>query len=510
MKTFFPFNRLKNISITKKLYFVVGTMAVLIVVELGTLWFSIHTLSAVRALVGAEGLWSKAQKDAAYQLEKYHYTQKETDYEAFQNYMKVPNGDHKTRVELLKPDFNREIAREGFLEGRIHPDDIDGMINLLRRFYSISYISKAIEIWTEGDSMIAKLVVIANKLHDEINSPSPSKEKLDKIAAEIDPLNVQLTKLEDNFSFTLGEGSRWLEHIILKLLLIVALTVEVSGLLMSITVSRGITKGLNEIMRAANKIKKGDLTDRAMVFAKDEIGKVALTMNQMTDRLVESNKELAQFAYITSHDLQEPLRTITNYTNLFQEEYKGKMGDDGDKYLNSINKATVRMQTLIKDILEYSRIGRNKVFESIDCNKIVQDVLHDMESSIMDSNAVIKVDKLPVIKGYAELRSLFQNLISNAIKYRKKETLLVINIGSSESYDDWNFWVKDNGIGIDKMYYERIFTIFQKLHSQKEYPGTGIGLANCKKIAELHGGKIWVESEPDKGSTFYFTIPKNI
>jgi signal transduction histidine kinase len=508
MKTFFPFNQLKDISITKKLYFVIGTMAVLIVVELGTLWFSIHTLSAVRALVSAEGLWSKAQKDAAYQLQKYRYSHNAADYEAFQNFMSVPNGDHKTRVELLKPDFDIAIARQGFLEGRVDADDIDGMISMLRRFYRISYISKAIGIWTAGDSMITKLVIIGEILHNEISSGHPSEEILNKIASEIDPLNVQLTQLEDNFSLTLGEGSRWLEHIILKLLFVVALTVEISGLVMSITVSRGITKGLKEITRAANRIKKGDLTDRAAIFARDEIGKVALTMNQMTDQLVQSNKELGQFAYITSHDLQEPLRTITNYTDLFQEDYRGKLGDEGDKYLNSINKATVRMSNLIKDILEYSRIGKNKVFESVDCNKIVNDVLHDLETAIQESNAVINVGKLPVINGYSELRSLFQNLISNAIKYRKKDQQLVIDIGASKGEDEWNFWVKDNGIGIENIYFERIFTIFQKLHSQKEYPGTGIGLANCKKIVELHGGKIWVSSEPNIGSTFYFTIPQ--
>src|SRR5688572_1899176 len=148
-------------------------MAVLIVVELLTLWFAIHTLSSVRALVGAEGLWSKAQKDAVYHLGKYYRTHNEEDYKAFQKFMSVPLGDHKTRLELLKEKPDMKIARQGFLEGRVHPNDIDGMISLLRRFHSNRYINKAIGYWTEGDSLIFELVAIGNNLHKEINSGAP-------------------------------------------------------------------------------------------------------------------------------------------------------------------------------------------------------------------------------------------------------------------------------------------------------------------------------------------------
>jgi light-regulated signal transduction histidine kinase (bacteriophytochrome) len=166
------------------------------------------------------------------------------------------------------------------------------------------------------------------------------------------------------------------------------------------------------------------------------------------------------------------------------------------------------MQTLIKDLLDYSRIGHDKTKTLIDCNKILQDVLQDLNTSIKESNARIDVGKLPVIKGYTDIKSLFQNLISNAIKFRKKDTAVNINVYAEANYHEWIFKVQDNGIGIEKKYHERIFTIFQKLHSQKHYAGTGIGLALCKKIVELHGGKIWVESDPKKGTTFYFTIPE--
>lgn len=487
-----------------------GLMAVLIAVELFVLWFSIHTLSSVRAFVGAEGLWSKAQKDATYQLQKYYNTHDEKDYRAFQKFMEVPLGDHMTRLELLKENPDMSIARQGFLEGRIHADDIDGMIKLVRRFHEIDYINKAIAAWAKGDSLITRLIPIGETLHAEIASHAPSKEKLDEAIESIDPLNQQLTAVEDEFSYTLGEGSRWLENLILKLLFLVALTVEITGLVLTISVSRGIAKGLNEINRVSKKIAKGDLRERATVFSKDEIGQVATAINQMTEQLIVSNNELGQFAYIASHDLQEPLKTITNYVGLFQEEYKGKLDQTGDKYLETIIRATHRMQILIKDILDYSHIGDNKNTSKVNCNKLLQDVLSDMSISIRESNAKINFTNLPVINGYSDLSYLFQNLISNAIKFRKKDSQAIINITVQEKNDGWLFAIADNGIGIDKMHYDRIFTIFQKLHSQTKYSGTGIGLAHCKKIVELHGGRIWVESELQKGSTFYFIIPKNI
>ncbi|MGZ4038293.1 MAG: response regulator, partial [Bacteroidia bacterium] len=245
MKDFFQ--RLRDVSITKKLYFTVGAMAVLIVIELFTLWFAIHTLSSVRAFVGAEGLWSKAQKDALYSLSKYYRTHNESDYENYRRLMEVPAGDHKTRVELFKPEPNLDTARAGFLQGRVHPDDIDGMIKLFRRFHSISYIHKAIVVWSEGDSIINRLAPLSLALHEEMIRADASREKLDYIMDLIDPINKRLTMLEDEFSYTLGEGSRWLENIILKLLFAVALTVEITGLLITISVSRSITKGLNEI-----------------------------------------------------------------------------------------------------------------------------------------------------------------------------------------------------------------------------------------------------------------------
>ena len=296
MKKFNIIRWFKNIPIARKLYFTVGIMALLIAIELLTLRFAINTLSALRAYVQGEGLWSKAQKDAVYQLMKYGRTKKFDDYLKFQSYMRVPLGDHKARVELQKQNPDLEIIRKGFLEGRNHPSDISGMIKLFRHFHSNYYISKAISIWNEADSISSELTQIAKELHQEIGALHTSQEKIELLLNRIDPVNQKLTVLEDSFSYTLGEGSRWLENLILKILFIVALTVELTGLLLTIVVSKGLSKGLGEIISASKAVAKGDFTHKAKVLSNDEIGVLARAFNQMTSELENSirAKELAE------------------------------------------------------------------------------------------------------------------------------------------------------------------------------------------------------------------------
>ncbi len=731
MTNFLIFSWFKNLSIARKLYSVVSIMAVLIAVEIGTLYFAVHTLSSVRAFVGAEGLWSKSQKDAIYHLQQYSQSHNEGDEQAFYNFMKVPLGDHKALLELKKNNPDLEVARQGLIEGHNHPDDIDGMIKLFRRFNNISYIQKSIHIWTEADSVIARLVPIARKLHSEINSPVPSQNKLDDIIKEIELINQKLTILENEFSYTLGEGARWFENIILTLLLVIVLTVGFSGLILTFFIERGISKGLKEIMKVSKSISDRDFNVKAEVYSKDEIGVLANSFNDMTaelsntiqeriqanqdlesktnfiqenekriasilDALIKitqldfsekiklseagdeldaiavglntmaeelefhihelklseeklndaqrlakignweldmatnkvqwsnemyniygygaerfdisfekalermlpedsertkarmkkhmedalqsysqnntleykndpaiytlflpddnrkviqgigkiildasgevirmvgtaqditeqhkaehkllqytielerKNKEIEQFAYAASHDLQEPLRSIANFSNLLARKLDNHPDKEIIKYVDLISGGAIRMSKLIFDLLEYSRIGKDMAMRVTDCNKLVHEILVDLAAIIEESGVVIEIEKLPVINCY-DLKSVFQNLILNAIKFKKQNISPVINISASDTGKEFLFMIKDNGIGIEKEYYNRIFIIFQRLHTRFEYAGTGIGLSLCKKIIELHGGEIWVESEFGTGSTFYFTIPK--
>jgi len=288
VKNLLPFRWFRDVSIAKKLYFTVGIMALLIGIELFALFFSLNTLSSVRAYVGGEGLWSKAQKDAMYQLLKYGRTHDEADYQQFQEYMKVPRGDHKTLAELSKPHPDMKVAYEGFIEGRNHKDDVEGMISLFTRFHSIYYIHKAIEVWAEADPLVSQFNPIAEQLHKEINSGNPSQERINEIIQAIDPINKRLTVLEDDFSFTLGDGSRWLENLVLQILFAVALTVEITGLTLAIAVSRNIQKGLNEILLSARAVGNRDFSRKAKAFSKDEIGILANNFNTMATELERS------------------------------------------------------------------------------------------------------------------------------------------------------------------------------------------------------------------------------
>jgi PAS domain S-box-containing protein len=233
-------------------------------------------------------------------------------------------------------------------------------------------------------------------------------------------------------------------------------------------------------------------------------------VQQRTAELETKNKELEQFAYVASHDLQEPLRTISSFVGFLSEEYHGKLDDNADSYLTYISQASERMQTLIKDLLDYSRIGRKIILQEVNCNAILSDVLADLSSAIEETGAKISApEELLIVGGYAtELKQLFQNLISNSIKFHREGVPPVIVITCKNNAGAWEFSFRDNGIGIEEQHHERIFIIFQRLHNRLEYEGSGIGLSHCKKIVELHGGKIWVDSQLGKGSNFQFTILK--
>jgi signal transduction histidine kinase len=519
--------RFKDISIAKKLYMIVGAMAILIITELLVLWFSIHTLSSIRAFIGAEGLWSKAQKDAVYQLGKYHRTHNEADYNAFKNLLAVPLGDHKARMELLKKDPDLSIVRQGFLEGRIHPDDIDGMIKTVIRFHKNIYISKALGYWAKGDSLVSVLIPIAEEMHLQIISASPSHEKLEELALKTGDINDQLTQLEDNFSFALSEGARWMENLILKILFIVALTVEITGLVLTVMVSRSITRGLNEINKAANRITKGELDERAIVFSNDEIGQVATSVNRMAEQLIISNQKLESFAYVASHDLQEPLRKVMVFTDILQQEVGTGISEKGKLYMERITESVSRMQRLIENILQFAGVNSQTEFSKVYLNQVMSRLLADLEITIAKTNATITIDPLPEIEANeTQMQQLFQNLVSNALKFSTVDPQINISakiIGKAGMPDEYiqamtekeidipekfiRLYVKDNGIGFDEIYVDKIFTEFQQLNGKHTYEGHGIGLAICHKIAENHHGTISAKSIPGKGSTFIVTLP---
>ncbi|MGA2798619.1 MAG: PAS domain S-box protein [Thermoguttaceae bacterium] len=232
-------------------------------------------------------------------------------------------------------------------------------------------------------------------------------------------------------------------------------------------------------------------------------------VTQRTEELSRSNRDLEQFAYAASHDLQEPLRMISGYLQLLSERYKGQLDEKADKYIDYSVDGAARMSILIRDLLDYSRVNtRGEELRNVDCNKAFESALRNLGSAIKESGANVTHDSLPVLSAdQTQLAQLFQNLVGNAIKFRSPQRPPQIHVSARKDQSHWLFRVEDNGIGFEQQYEDKIFMIFQRLHGRGQYPGTGIGLAICKRIIERHGGRIWAASEPDKGTNFFFTIP---
>lgn len=265
------------------------------------------------------------------------------------------------------------------------------------------------------------------------------------------------------------------------------------------------------------RISNRDITDRKTTEAElreyrehlEELVKQRTAeLEIMTNELRRSNAELQQFAYVASHDLQEPLHVIKGFLNLFEKRYKDKLDEKGREFIGFTIDGAKRMQDLIRDLLEFSRVGhKGKEFKPTECTVILERALFNLKATIDESGAQVTYKNMPTIMADAtQFTSLFQNLIGNAIKFHGAEAPRV-HISAERKGDEWLFSVSDNGIGINPKFIDKIFVVFQRLHTRNEYPGTGIGLALCKKIVEHHGGHIWVESELQKGSTFYFTLP---
>ncbi|MFA4992329.1 MAG: ATP-binding protein, partial [Candidatus Omnitrophota bacterium] len=300
---------------------------------------------------------------------------------------------------------------------------------------------------------------------------------------------------------------------------------------------KSITNPMRDLYKGAEIIGRGNLDHRLDIRTGDEIQDLAEGFNNMAgelkglytnlenkvkertaqlaeanEALARTNKELDDFTYIVSHDLKEPLRGVKAFTKLLLEDYSAGLDDEGKQHLRTISDSSARMTRLIEDLLNLSRIGRIKnMDQGINLNEVLSDVGKNLVYALEERKADLKIrpDFPKVTCDRIRISEVFSNLVSNAIKYTKKDTRPVIEIGWADKGGFFEFYVKDNGIGIEKQYHDKIFQIFQRLHARDEYEGTGAGLTIVKKIVENHSGRIWVESEPGKGSVFYFTLPKS-
>jgi signal transduction histidine kinase len=293
------------------------------------------------------------------------------------------------------------------------------------------------------------------------------------------------------------------EHLDIPLIL-------VSGALGDVTAVECIRQGATDYVLKDGLARLPEVVRRALreKHERDLRHQAEKDLAHKVDELARSNADLEQFAYVASHDLQEPLRMVTAYTQLLGERYRGKLDENADKFIGYASEGAQRMQVLIQDLLAFSRVGRSGAISgSVNCNSIVEGVLLTLAAAIQENGAAVTHGDLPSVwADRTQVAQIFQNLIGNALKFHGKEPPEV-SVEAEKDGDRWRFSIRDNGIGIAPEYAETIFVVFQRLHARSEYGGNGIGLAICKKIVEHNGGKIWVESQAGSGSTFKFTLP---
>ena len=283
----------------------------------------------------------------------------------------------------------------------------------------------------------------------------------------------------------------------------------VSGALGDVTAVECIKQGVTDYVLKDSLTRLPASVRRALEErqVRKERRQAEAELAKKVEELARSNNDLEQFAYVASHDLQEPLRMVAAYTQLLGERYSNKLDENAQKYIRYATEGALRMQTLVQDLLAFSRVGRNRRSTPVTCGAVVADALQNLQAALQESGAIIHYDGLPTVSGdRMQLLQLFQNLIGNAIKFRG-ELLPVIWVSAVPGPAEWIFSVTDNGIGIAAEHVEAIFVIFQRLHTHAEYAGNGVGLAICKKIVEQHGGRIWVESKAGNGASFKFTLP---
>jgi len=513
---------LADISIPRKLAIMIGLFCSILFVILVLSFSGLAILSSVRAYIGGEGLWSKAQKQAVMKLGRYAWSHDEKEYNSYLDVLKIPLGDKQARLELEKTNPEYLAAQTGFLRGGNHPKDIPGMIVLFRRYHRVSYLRTAIAIWTEADGLIENLQKVGVQIHTLMHTPHPSPVRLEKLLIQVQDINTQLTPLENAFSAVLGEGVRKMQEILVTSMVLVATGLLAAALFIAFVISRHLCDEIDQLRDGAARIASGDYSITLNVSSKDEIGDLSRMFQKMAEQRQEAerqkdqllinvsaaNKELEAFSYSVSHDLRAPLRAIEGFSREVIANCESSLDARSKSDLQRIRFAAQRMAQLIDDLLEFSHISRSQLSrQTVDVSAQVEDIIGSLRASEPARTVDCKIAPHLVAEGDPRLLQIaLTNLVQNAWKFTQKQPRPIIEFGTVAQNGNHPFYVRDNGVGFNMDYSGKLFKPFQRLHDIKDFPGTGIGLAIVQRIIERHGGRIWTEAEENNGAVFYFTL----
>lgn len=517
----------RNLPVSKKLNSVVSIMFLLIMVELFTLMFAMDIISAARAFVGGEGLWSKAQKNAVLEMQNYITTRDKKHYQAFLNNMRIPLGDRKARLALEKPELNFKEVENGFIEGRNHPKDIPSMIRLMRYFNQFEHLQQAIIAWRKADAMADELLKLGTIIHQSIENISPYKQvpNQKELLFKLSQTNETLTELEDEFSYSLGEATRWVEKVLALILLIAVLTIESTGLYLTFRFSHNLTKALGEINDTATKVGAGDFTKIVPVRSSDELGQLALAVNKMSKNLneitserqhaEEANQVKSLFLANMSHELRTPLGAMLGFVELLKDPDTSE--NEKKKFLEIISRTGNTLLSIINDILDVSKVEAGKIEiknEVFSLTRMLKDLQLLLELRCQEKGISLNLYKKSEIPAVIEtdplrVRQILLNIVGNAIKFTNVGSVdLIYKIENSELL----FSVIDTGDGIASENEKKLFKDFSQgdLSIRKSRSGTGLGLSLSRKLARLMNGDVYLKkSQLGVGSHFVIRIPIN-
>lgn len=512
----------QTLPVSKKLYGLVGIMALLIAAELITLYFAMTTLSAVRAYVGGEGLWSKAQKTAVFHLQKYANTHDEKYFQRYLEQLKIPLGDRQARIELEKKEMNRDLATVGFLNGENHPQDITPMINLVRRFYWEPHLARAFDHWRESDQLISEFMILGESLKNTIRNDPLHTEKIESIMMQVFDLDDRLTKTENEFSFALGEASRWIEKLLMVILLLAVISIEGTGLYLTVSFARGLTRSLHELNQAATRVGAGDFSMRAPVNSKDELGQLAVSLNKMTDniQLQVSERQNAEHASETknlflanmSHEIRTPLNAILGFAEILSDSDLSPA--ERAHYAAIIKRTGSSLTSIINDILDVTKVEAEKlnvVLKTFSLNQLISDIYAILRLRCEEKGVELAFHKIGhftdvIHSDPARLRQILINIVGNSIKFTERGH---VHVDYEVKDQQLVFTVKDTGTGISAAQINRLFKPFSQGDNsiRKKFGGTGLGLVIAQKLAQLLGGDVKLEdSRIGQGSRFTISI----
>lgn len=496
-------------------------MGLLIALELFTLRFAMHTLSSVRAFVGGEGMWSKAQKSATLSLHKYAQTGEIDHYKKYLSSMQVPLGDHQARLELEKPVPDQDLVHQGFLQGQIDPDDIPGVISLVRNFHEAPHLKKALGIWSAGDTALSNFSKEASHLHELIARKAPRSE-IQKSLNRIDQYDSRLTELEINFSQALGEGSRWLENLLLTILFIAVIMVESVGLMLTISFSRNLARDLEELRDATRLVGEGDFSRRIPVRSGDEMGQLATALNAMAEKLEANTDERLEaerasatktlFLANMSHEIRTPLGSMLGFAELLKDPHLP--ATERAHYVDIILRTGTNLSKILNDVLDISKVeaGQMDVEKvKVSLPGLLSEVQQVMGMKCRQKGLALRfksASSLPdtIVTDPFRLRQILVNLLGNAVKFTEKGS---ITVTTGLSDHKLSFTVEDTGIGLTKEQAKQLFQDFTQVHHsvRRKQDGTGLGLMLSRRLATLLGGDVaLLRSEPGQGSSFQATI----